>query len=34
MRTRSQCRQRLGDFAVKHKMLVAYHAHTQATLTA
>jgi sugar phosphate isomerase/epimerase len=26
--------QRLGDFAVKHKMLVAYHAHTQATLTA
>jgi sugar phosphate isomerase/epimerase len=25
---------RLGDFAVKHKMLVAYHAHTQATLTA
>jgi sugar phosphate isomerase/epimerase len=26
--------QRLGDFAVKHNMLVAYHAHTQATLTA
>jgi sugar phosphate isomerase/epimerase len=25
---------RLGDFAVKHKMVVAYHAHTQATLTA
>jgi sugar phosphate isomerase/epimerase len=25
---------RLGDFAVKHKMIVAYHAHTQATLTA
>lgn len=24
---------RLGDFAVKHKMLVAYHAHTQATPT-
>jgi sugar phosphate isomerase/epimerase len=25
---------RLGDFALKHKMIVAYHAHTQATLTA
>jgi sugar phosphate isomerase/epimerase len=24
---------RLGDFAVRHKMLVAYHAHTQATIT-
>jgi sugar phosphate isomerase/epimerase len=26
--------QRLGDFAAKKKMLVAYHAHTQATITA
>ena len=26
--------QRLGDFAAKKKMLVAYHAHTQATMTA
>jgi len=25
---------RLGDFAAKHKMLVAYHAHLQATITA
>ena len=24
---------RLGDFALRHKMLVAYHAHTQATPT-
>ncbi len=26
--------QKLGDFAVKHKMLVGYHAHLQATITA
>jgi sugar phosphate isomerase/epimerase len=26
--------QRLGDFAAKKNMVVAYHAHTQATLTA
>ena len=26
--------QRIGDFAAKKKMLVAYHAHTQATITA
>ena len=26
--------QRNGDFALKHNMVVAYHAHTQATLTA
>lgn len=26
--------QRIGDFAAKKNMLVAYHAHTQATLTA
>jgi sugar phosphate isomerase/epimerase len=26
--------QRLGDFAAKRNMLVAYHAHTQATMTA
>jgi sugar phosphate isomerase/epimerase len=26
--------QRLGDFAAKRKMLAAYHAHTQASLTA
>ena len=25
---------RLGDFALKHKMMAAYHYHTQATLTA
>jgi len=26
--------QRIGDFAAKKKMVVAYHAHTQATITA
>lgn len=26
--------QKLGDFAVKHGMMVAYHAHLQATITA
>lgn len=26
--------QRIGDFAAKKKMMVAYHAHTQATITA
>jgi sugar phosphate isomerase/epimerase len=26
--------QKLGDFAVKHGMMTAYHAHTQATITA
>ena len=26
--------QKLGDFAVKHGMMVGYHAHTQATITA
>jgi sugar phosphate isomerase/epimerase len=26
--------QRIGDFAAKKRMMVAYHAHTQATLTA
>jgi hypothetical protein len=26
--------QRIGDFAAKKKMMVAYHAHTQATMTA
>jgi sugar phosphate isomerase/epimerase len=26
--------QKLGDFALKHNMMTAYHAHTQATITA
>jgi sugar phosphate isomerase/epimerase len=26
--------QKLGDFAVKHRMMTAYHAHLQATITA